>query len=71
MIINDPDVLKEVTEKFYAYETALMTDNIDAMGELFWDAPQTIRLGVGRGTCMASRRSMRFALRGGDRRSVC
>ena len=47
MIINDPDVLKEVTEKFYAYETALMTDNIDAMGELFWDAPQTIRLGVG------------------------
>jgi len=47
MIINEPGVLAEVTAAFHAYEKALMTDDIEAMGNLFWDSPNTIRLGVG------------------------
>lgn len=47
MIINEPGVLAEVTAAFYAYEKALMTDDLEAMGELFWNSPNTIRLGVG------------------------
>ena len=47
MKINDPEVVAEVTTKFHAYETALMTDDLDAMGELFWNSPNTVRLGVG------------------------
>ena len=47
MRINDPTVLAEVTAAFHAYEKALMTDDIAAMGELFWDSPHTVRLGVG------------------------
>jgi len=47
MKLNDPEVVAEVTAKFDAYETALMTDDLDAMGELFWNSPNTVRLGVG------------------------
>lgn len=47
MKINDPGVLADVTAAFYAYEKALMTDDLDAMGLLFWDSPHTVRLGVG------------------------
>ncbi len=69
MIINDPDVLKEVTEKFHAYEKALMTDDLDAMGELFWDAPQTIRLGVGENLYgIAAINAFRLARRGSPQR---
>jgi len=47
MMINNPDLLNEVTEAFYAYERALMTDDIPAMDALFHDAPTTNRYGVG------------------------
>ncbi|MFT3997305.1 MAG: oxalurate catabolism protein HpxZ [Asticcacaulis sp.] len=47
MQINDPVLLKEVSEAFYAYEAALMTDDIPAMDRLFRDAPETVRYGVG------------------------
>lgn len=47
MQLNDPVLLKEVTEAFYAYETALMADDIPAMDRLFRDAPETVRYGVG------------------------
>lgn len=47
MIINDPAIVMEVSQAFHAYEKALMTDDIDAMGLLFWDSPHTVRLGVG------------------------
>jgi hypothetical protein len=47
MKINDPVVVAEVTEKFHAYEAALMTDDLEAMGQLFWNSPNTVRLGVG------------------------
>ena len=71
MIINDPDVLKEVTEKFYAYETALMTDDIDAMGELFWDSPRTVRLGVGENLYgIEAINAFRIARRGSPQRDL-
>ncbi|UDF04930.1 oxalurate catabolism protein HpxZ [Asticcacaulis sp. AND118] len=47
MQLNDPVLLKEVTEAFYAYEAALMTDDIPAMDRLFRDGPETVRYGVG------------------------
>jgi hypothetical protein len=47
MKINDTQVLMEVTAAFYAYETALMTDDLAAMDGLFLDGPQTVRFGVG------------------------
>jgi hypothetical protein len=47
MIIDDPARLKEVTDAFYAYERALMADDVPAMDHLFHDAPTTNRYGVG------------------------
>jgi hypothetical protein len=47
MTVNDPRLLQEVTEAFYAYERALMADDILTMDALFHDAPTTNRYGVG------------------------
>jgi len=46
MIINDPDILVQVTQAVDAYETALMDNDLDALDGFFWDSPQTVRLGV-------------------------
>jgi ketosteroid isomerase-like protein len=47
MIINDPQVIAEVTAAFHAYEAALMADDIPAMDALFHEAETTVRYGVG------------------------
>lgn len=47
MEINDPTALTEVTAAFYAYESALMSDDMPAMDALFREAPETVRYGVG------------------------
>ncbi len=47
MQVDDPEVKAEVTVAFYAYERALMSDDIAAMDALFFAAPQTVRFGVG------------------------
>ncbi|WP_225207551.1 oxalurate catabolism protein HpxZ [Novosphingobium huizhouense] len=47
MTIDEPALLAEVTAAFYAYEAALMADDIPAMDALFHDAPTTNRFGVG------------------------
>ena len=47
MIINDPVAVSEVTSAFYAYEAALMSDDIPAMDALFYESDQTVRYGVG------------------------
>ncbi len=47
MMVDDPQVIAEVTTVFRAYEAALMADNIPAMDALFHDAPSTVRYGVG------------------------
>jgi hypothetical protein len=46
MDINLPDVRTEVEAAFQRYETALVTNDIDTLQELFWDSPQTIRYGI-------------------------
>lgn len=47
MKINDPDIVEEVKAAFYEYERALMEDDLEAMADLFHQAPQTVRYGVG------------------------
>jgi hypothetical protein len=47
MTINDPEIVAEVEQAFYAYERALMSDDVPAMDALFHDAPTTVRYGVG------------------------
>lgn len=47
MNINDPKVVAEVTAAFNRYEKALMEDDLDAMADLFRQAPETVRYGVG------------------------
>lgn len=44
--VNDPEVLAEVTAAVDAYETALMTNDVEALDGFFRDAPQTVRYGV-------------------------
>lgn len=46
MIINEPDVLGEVTAAVDAYETALMTNDVEALDGFFRDGPETVRYGV-------------------------
>ena len=47
MIINDPEVLAEVSAAFAAYEKALMANDVPALDSLFWASPQVLRYGVG------------------------
>jgi len=47
MKVNDPALVAEVTAAFYRYEKALMEDDVAVMDELFRQAPETIRYGVG------------------------
>ena len=47
MKVNDPKIVAEVTEAFHRYEKALMEDDIPAMDDLFRQAPETVRYGVG------------------------
>ena len=46
MIVNDPAVLAEVTALVDAYETALMSNDVEALDGAFWNSPHTVRLGV-------------------------
>lgn len=46
MIVNDPDVLAQVIAAVDAYETALMTNDVEALDGFFRDAPETVRYGV-------------------------
>lgn len=47
IVIDDPVLLREVTDAFHAYERALMADDLAAMDALFHAAPTTNRFGVG------------------------
>ncbi|HTI02754.1 MAG TPA: oxalurate catabolism protein HpxZ [Acidisoma sp.] len=47
MEINKPAVLAELTAAFARYETALVTNDVDLLTELFWASPHTIRYGGG------------------------
>lgn len=45
MTINDPVVVKEVTDQFFRYEKALMENDVDTLNALFWNSPLTVRYG--------------------------
>ena len=45
--INDPDVVAEVHAVFQRYEKALTENDVPVLEELFWNAAQTTRYGVG------------------------
>lgn len=47
MQIDIPDVVAEVRAAFERYEQALVTNDVETLGALFADAPQTIRYGIG------------------------
>src|SRR5690348_4051676 len=46
MEIDLPDVVAEVTAAFERYETALVSNDIATLGELFWRNDRTIRYGI-------------------------
>jgi hypothetical protein len=45
--INIPEIVREVTDAFYRYETALNTNDVKTLDELFWKSPHTLRYGIG------------------------
>ncbi len=47
MTVDDPATLAELAAAFAEYERALMDDDTEALDRLFWNAPQTVRYGVG------------------------
>ncbi len=46
MDVNIPEVVEEVTAAFRRYETALVTNDLAVLDELFWDSPLTLRYGT-------------------------
>lgn len=47
MQLDIPDVIAEVSAAFARYETALITNDLATLGELFRNDPRTIRYGIG------------------------
>lgn len=45
--VNLPHVVAEVRAVFERYEAALTSNDVPVLEELFWNAPQTTRYGVG------------------------
>lgn len=41
-----PEIVAEVTAAFQRYETALVTNDVAVLDELFWNDPRTIRYGA-------------------------
>ena len=46
MEINLPQAVAEVTAAFERYESALMTNDVAVLDELFWNDPRTLRYGI-------------------------
>jgi ketosteroid isomerase-like protein len=46
MDVNQPEIVAEVTAAFEEYERALVLNDVEAMNELFWDTPETVRYGI-------------------------
>lgn len=47
MIVNEPSVKAEVEKAFADYERALVTNDVDALDDFFWNDPLAIRYGGG------------------------
>jgi hypothetical protein len=46
MIINDPDVIAELSALYPHYEDALVTNNVEKLVEMFWADPHVMRFGA-------------------------
>lgn len=46
-VLNDPDVLREITQMSDRYEHALGQNRLSELDALFHDGPETVRYGVG------------------------
>jgi hypothetical protein len=46
MIINDPQVIAELTELYPEYEEALVTNNVEKLVAMFWADERVIRFGA-------------------------
>ena len=44
--INRPQVLAEITALFYAYESAYMQNDLEALNNYFWNDPALTRYGI-------------------------
>ena len=47
MIVNDPEILREVQAVFARYEAALVANDVATLDALFWRDERTIRYGGG------------------------
>jgi hypothetical protein len=47
MIINEPNVVREVEAEFAGYDRALAKNDVAALNGFFFDSPFTIRYGIG------------------------
>jgi hypothetical protein len=46
MIVNDPEVVAELSALYPRYEEALVNNDVDTLVAMFWAAPQVMRFGV-------------------------
>jgi hypothetical protein len=46
MTINDPEVLAELHALYPRYEQALVSNDVEALVNIFWAGPQVMRFGV-------------------------
>jgi len=46
MIINDPEVVAELSALYPRYEKALVSNDVDTLMAMFWAGPQVMRFGV-------------------------
>jgi Protein of unknown function (DUF3225) len=45
--VNEPAVLAQVSEQFWRYEQAFVSNDVTVLDELFWDDPRALRFGAG------------------------
>jgi hypothetical protein len=46
MVVNDPDVVAELTALYPKYEAALVGNDADTLTAMFWDSPHALRFGA-------------------------
>lgn len=46
MVVNDPQIVAELSELYPLYETALVTNDVDALVRMFWASPHAVRFGA-------------------------
>ena len=46
MLINDPAIVQELSERYPRYETALVGNDVETLIAMFWASPHTVRFGA-------------------------